>query len=200
MVMGPKTLEPQEPSTDVKRPAETPHSITRTSKEKRLNRHTFLGLLLFQMRNNLLSEEQERFVIRLQSKANLQELAAAIELLTKLSKSPRSKARSQGDLALALKKCGRIPAKSKTAEARRIGVGYRDKGALRPRHKVKDLGSRSWWSEDLAPALLVQPEEPRWISAEELFGKDQYSPIQELALRATFGQSTIHLLPGEYLP
>lgn len=178
-----------------KRSAETPRLITRPPKEKRLNRSTFLGYLLFLQRKHRLSEEQERFVIRLQSKASLQELAAAIELLTKLSKSERSAARAQSDLELAFERCGRIPAKSKSPEERRIGVGYKDKGALRPTHKPREIAEDGWWSEDLAPALLVQPEEPRWISSEELFGMAQYSEIQELALRAVFAQKTQRYLP-----
>lgn len=180
---------------EVKRPAETPVSVSRPPREKRLNRSTFLGYLLYLLRQKKLSEEQERFVITLQSKVNLQELTAAIELLTKLSNSNRSAARAKDDLELAYQKCGRIPAKSKTPEERRIGVGYKDKGALRPTHKPRLHGSRAWWSEDLAPALLVLPEEPRWISSEELFGPEQYSEIQMLSLRSVFGQTEKRLLP-----
>jgi hypothetical protein len=183
-----------------KRPAETPHSVSRPPKEKRLNRSTFLGYLLYLQRQHRLSEEQERFVIRLQSKANLEELAASIDLLTKLSNSERSAARAKMDLELAFQRCGRIPAKSKTPEVRRIGVGYRDKGALRPTHRPHAIGSEAWWSEDLAPALLVQPEEPCWISSEELFGMKRYSEIQELALRQVFAQKTQTLLPIYEVP
>jgi hypothetical protein len=177
-----------------KRPAVTPRAISRPQKEKRLKTSTFLGLLLFLQRNNQLTEDQQRFVLKLQANSKLEELESAFILLRKLEVSSRTLARSASDLELARKKCGRIEAKSHSPEARRIGVGYRDKGALRPAHKARTVGSISFWSDDLAPALLVPPEEPRWISSEELFGSKGYDPIQELALRAVFGQNSTSLL------
>jgi hypothetical protein len=52
-----------------------------------------------------------------------------------------------------------------------------------------------WWSEDLQIALLEEniPDEPRWITAEELFGTEGYEPIQELALRAVLTQTLSYL-------
>ena len=180
----------------IKRPAETPLSVTRPPKEKRLNRSTFLGYLLFLQRNKRLSEEQERFVIRLQAKVKLTELTAAIELLTKISSSARSLARSQGDLELAYQRCGRIPAKSIIPEARRIGVGYRDKGALRPSHRPREESPADFWSEDLSPNLAIQPEEPRWISAEELFGSGQYAQIKtKHGTVVSLSRTSLHLTP-----
>lgn len=181
------------------RPAEPPRSVTRTLPERRLKTSTFLGMLLFLQRNNRLSEDQERFVLKLQGKVKFEELQSAIELLRRLTESPRAAARASQDLEACLRKCGRLPAKSRPAENRRIGVGYRDKGSLRPKHKPHAEAGLQWWSEDLQPALLHPPEEPRWITAEELFGKDHYDPIQELALRAVFGQNLSQMLPrGEF--
>lgn len=178
------------------RSAEPPHSATRPlHKVKRLKTSSFLGYLLFLQRNKQLSEDQERFLLKLQGKVKFEELEAAILLLKKLLGSPRSAARSKEDLELALRKCGRLPAKSRTPEVRRIGVGYRDKGSLRPKHRPPAVPGLCWWSEDLDPALLQKPEEPRWITAEELFGRERYDPIQELALRAVFGQNLNRLLP-----
>lgn len=184
------------PSQDqTKRPAEAPHSVSRPLTERRLNRSTFLGYLLFHQRNRRLTEEQERFVIRLQSKVKLQELTAAIELLKKLSLSPRSAARAQSDLELALRKCGRISAKSITPEARRIGVGYRDKGALRPSHRPREESPDDLlWSQDLSPDLSIQPEEPTWISSEELFGTEQYAQIKtKMGTTISVNRAGLHL-------
>lgn len=178
------------------RSAEPPHSVTRSdSKIKRLKTSTFLGYLLFLQRNKSLSEDQERFLLKLQAKVKFEELQSAILLLQKLLASPRAAARSKEDLELALRKCGRLPAKSSRPEVRRIGVGYRDKGSLRPKHKPPAVPGLMWWSEDIDPALLHKPEEPCWITAEELFGPERYDHIQELALRAVFGQNLNTLLP-----
>lgn len=179
-----------------KRPAETPPSVTRPLKEKRLARSTFLGYLLFLQRNKQLSYEQELFVIRLQAKVKLEELTAAMELLTKLSLSRRSVARAKDDLEYAKAKCGRIPAKSITPEARRIGVGYRDKGALRPSHRPRAESPDMFWSEDLSPDLSIQPEEPTWISSEELFGTEQYAQIKtKRGTVVSLNRAGLHLTP-----
>ena len=180
-----------------KRPAETPPPVTRLPKSgKRLNRSTFLGMLLFLQRNRELTDEQERFVIRLQAKVKLEELTAAIELLTKLSNSSRARARAKEDLELAREKCGRIPAKSITPEARRIGVGYRDKGALRPSHRPREESPEMFWSEDLSPDLSIQPEEPTWISSEELFGTNQYAQIKtKRGTIVSLNRAGLHLTP-----
>lgn len=174
-----------------KRPAEPPRSASRPPKRKRLKTSTFLGYLLFLQRNKQLSDTQERFVLRLQAKVKLEELTSAIKLLVGLTESPRAAARAKSDLELAKERCGRIEAKSIRQEQRRIGVGYRDKGSLRPTHRAKEVPGLQWWSDDLHPALLHPPEEPTWITAEELFGRERYDPIQELALISVFGQSSI---------
>lgn len=174
-----------------KRPAEPPRTVTRTSNEKRLKRSTFLGYLLYLQKNNRLVEDQQRYLLKLQSTVNEEELVASIELLRGLMQSPRSAARAEKDLQAVIQRCPRIPAKSPLPEQRRIGVGYRDKGSLRPLTRPSEEPGLMWWSDDLLPTLLERniPEEPRWITAEELFGMKGYDPIQELAMLAVLSQN-----------
>lgn len=181
----------------VKRPAEPPRPISRPSKEKRLKKSTFLGYLLYLQKVSRLSEDQERYLLRFQSTVQEQELLAAIELLRALVASPRSAARAEQDLQAVQQRCPRLHAKLITPEKRRIGVGYKDKGSLRPTHRPSEIPGRMWWSEDLRPALLEEniPEEPRWITAEELFGLKGYTEIQELSLRCLLQTPQAYLLP-----
>lgn len=161
------------------------------SKEsKSVKQSTYLGFLLFLMEQGELSKNQELFVLRLQSKLNLDQIQHSIKLLVKLSKSSRSVARSRKELDRIRDTCPALPDKSILREQRRIGVGYRDKGACRPSHRPpSEPPDLLWWSEDIAPALLKVPEEPRFIIAEELFGSKYYNHVQELALRALIENS-----------
>lgn len=164
--------------------AELPHAVARPEQARQgTKRSTRLGFLLVLQFLGELSEGQHRFLLREQSQVKLEELHRAIDLFGRLLASPRSLARSRAALDEALSGCPHLDAKSVLREQRRIGVGYRDKGSLRPPHQRRLVSGRSWWSEDIAPALLSVPEEPRWISADEVFGEDRYSVIQELALR-----------------
>lgn len=184
------------------RPAEPPRAVSRPQQDSgkpksgRLKKSTFLGMLLYLQKSGQLSEDQERYLLRLQGTVQEQELLAAIELLRHLVASPRSAARAKQDLEAARQRCPRLQAKSVLPERRRIGVGYRDKGSLRPSARPSEVPGRMWWSDDLHPALLPKfiPEEPRWITAEELFGTEGYEILQELALRAVLTQ-TLNYLP-----
>jgi hypothetical protein len=62
----------------------------------------------------------------------------------------------------------RTPKTVQIPEPRRIGVGYRDKGSLRPSHKRgRDHGEIVFWSEDL-PVTFPEKFDPRYITAEEV--------------------------------
>jgi hypothetical protein len=190
-IKTPQVRKDCEAQDNEKRPAEPPRAVSRTSKEKRLKKSTFLGYLLYLQKVRRLGEGQERYLLRLQSTVQEEELLAAIQLMRGLVLSQRSAARAEQDLRAVLQRCPILPAKSVLPEQRRIGVGYRDKGSLRPTHRPAPQPDRMWWSEDLQPALLEEniPEEPRWITAEELFGAEGYDPIQELALLAVLSQT-----------
>lgn len=170
-----------------RRMAEDPRHVPRNSKGERprIRRSTRLAYLFLLEEEGYLSPGQIRFLVQLQASVNWSELERAQRLYLELKSSPRSRARSLGERVQVFRTTPALEAKSAGGEIRRIGVGYRDKGSLRPLHErgrnegVAVLG----WSEDLAPFLLFKVEEPRWITTEEVFGPEHYSPIQELALR-----------------
>lgn len=178
------------------RPAEPPHSVTRAShEERRQKRSVFLGYLLYLQRNNRLAEGQERYLLNLQAKVREEELLSAIRLMQALSLSPRSAARAEKDLEAVRSRTPNLPAKSILQEQRRIGVGYRDKGSLRPKHKPRPESGVAFWSEDLPLLEKNTPEEPRWITAEELYGPEMYEITQELAFMAVLSQTSLtHVL------
>lgn len=171
--------------------AEPPRSVTRSSFDERPKPAVHLAFLWILQEESRLSPGQLRFLRSLQGRLRVQELERAIELHKKLKSSPRALARSKLIRANVLR-CTPSWDEStfRAREARRIGVGYRDKGSLRQSHRPRPLGSRAWWSEDIAPALLLRPEEPRWISTEELFGLERHSDMQELAFHAFIQNSS----------
>jgi hypothetical protein len=112
-----------------------------------------------------------------------------MKLMQGLVLSPRSAARAEQDLRAAQQRTPSLPAKSILPEQRRIGVGYRDKGSLRPKHKPRPEAGVAFWSEDLPLLEKNKPEEPRWITAEELYSPEMYDTIQELAFLSYIGQT-----------
>lgn len=170
----------------------TPPGNPKQSQIARPKKSTYLGMLLFLQENKRLGEGQIRFVLKLQQSVKFTELERALKLLEQLKKSPRSAARARVELERIARDCPFLEAKSTTPEKRRIGVGYRDKGALRMKHEDHYAPPRMWWSEDIKAGLLNPPEEARWISAEELFGMDRYEHVQELALLAVLSQTQFY--------
>lgn len=174
------------------RPAEPPRSISRATQlsERRYSRSVFLGYLLYLQRMKRLPEDKERYLLKLQAKVNLDELQRAIHLMQALISSRRSAARAEQDLQAVLHRTPIVPAKSVLPEQRRIGVGYRDKGSLRPKHKPRPEAGIAFWSEDLPLLEKNTPEEPRWITAEELYGPEMYDTVQELAFLSYLNQTS----------
>lgn len=191
----PQTYDfPVEVRSIMLQPAEPPRSVPRAShkEERRQKKSVFLGYLLYLQREKRLGEGQERYLLQLQAKVNLEELLSAVKLMQALAQSPRSAARAEQDLKAVQSRTPSLPAKSTLPEQRRIGVGYRDKGSLRPKHKPRPEAGVAFWSEDLPLLEKNTPEEPRWITAEELYGPEMYDTIQELAFMAVLCQTLPH--------
>jgi len=165
-------MDLREKSAELPRPV-TPAESSRNRRTGRLRTSTYLGYLLFLTEIKQLSEDQMRYVRKLQASVRFSELEKAINLTRKLIESPRSVARARVELERLRRNCPRIDAKSILPEIRRIGVGYRDKGSLRLPHEDHEVPSRAWWSQDIEFLLLHPPEEPQWIASEQLFGMDQ---------------------------
>lgn len=165
--------------------AEVPRSVSRTLRRvKGQRKSTEVAFLWILQERGELTEGQILYVLKVQSTLKLEEFQRALELKARIELSPRSLARSRGLLERARQSTPALDPKSTRREIRRIGVGYRDKGTLRPHHRPREEGPLQIWSEDLGNFLQEVPEEPGWISAEELFGPKQYSPMLELFIRA----------------
>jgi hypothetical protein len=146
-------------------------------------RSTRLGYLFFLQNQGRLSPGQHLFLMREQDQVRLEELHSAILLFEKLVASQRATARAKKDIEYTLNRTPHLDSKSVQREQRRIGVGYRDKGSLRPKHEDRLVLPRMWWSEDIAPALWTIPETPRWLTTDEVFtGKGGSHILQEIAL------------------
>jgi len=146
-------------------------------------RSTRLGYLMFLQNQGRLSPGQLLFLLREQDSIRLEELESAIDLFGKLVASPRSAARASKDIEYVQSHCPSLDLKSRRREQRRIGVGYRDKGSLRLPHESRLVPPRMWWSSDIAPALWTVPQEPRWLTTEEVYSGPSYlRNLTELAL------------------
>lgn len=172
--------------------ADTPVSAPRpnhTISKRRYRKAVRLGYLLVLKELRFLSEGQVTTMMEFQARLNLDEVLSAQELFISLMNSPRAFARARQDLKQVLVECPAVPLKSNRPEIRRIGVGYRDKGALRPSHKPRPV-TRVIWSEDI-PVGSRSPwadseDNPRWISADELFEDERsYGPEMRFYYRTS---------------
>jgi len=126
-------------------------------------------LVLFWLRREFESNLGENYLAKVteyQSRLKLEELESALELYSKLIVDPRGRSRF-----LAQYREVRIPRLQETRkdEIRRIGVGYRDKGSLRPHHtKGRDLGEEVIWAEDIKFLLPPDLDLARWITRKEV--------------------------------
>lgn len=162
----------------------TPLPDSPRPKRSRHRRSTRLGMLLYLKAQGRLHPSNIEFLVKLQGKVRIQELERAVEVYRSLSVSKRAAARAERELQHVIMTCTLTDAKSKLLEQRRIGVGYRDKGSLRPSHEDHKAPVRAFWSEDIAQALLSSPDEAQWIAADEFYGPERYEVCQELALFA----------------
>jgi hypothetical protein len=172
------------------RMAETPVSVTPSrlviKPGDRLKKTKYLGFLLFRAMESELTVEQLSFIAHFQAKLDLEQVQRALEFARKLERSPRLRARISADRR-------RIPTLKtvRPPEKRRIGVGYRDKGTLRPLHKRgRALGSRSFWPGDFLVHLVPDPSElpaelvTHWELVKLIAKENQCNThLAELALR-----------------
>jgi hypothetical protein len=103
-----------------------------------------------------LSDGQRAWIANFQSKMNLTQVQLSLKFLHQLNTNPRMRARLQVS-------AWRIPSlnpRPKRREQRRIGVGYRDKGNLRPLHRPVLPGPVELdYQGRLFMGLIVPPED-----------------------------------------
>jgi hypothetical protein len=98
---------------------------------KGMKRSTRVGVMLYLSSTQNLSVEQKAFLAHAQGKLNSEELVRALRIYSDLRSDPRFRARLRVQHAT-------VPAEvppPKPKDPRRIGIGYRDKGSLRPPHR-----------------------------------------------------------------
>lgn len=141
--------------------AELPVTISQprsSNKRARLSRANRLGLYLYTLAHFQTEDAQRQYVAYFQGRLNLEEVQKAMKFMHQLTTSPKIRARIQGQGFKF-----EIPfwrARPVHREQRRIGVGYRDKGSLRPAHRPVLPNNVSLGSEAIALGFSTPP---RWL-------------------------------------
>jgi hypothetical protein len=134
-----------------------------------LKKSVYYGFLLFILQEFrvLLHPDQVRWIIYYGRKLSDAELLKAGKLSQQLAQSELVQRRSAREIVRIFYS---IPLLRRTPIPipRRIGTGYHDKGALRPRHKPRLPGEETFWSQDIWSFLLTE-EEGKWITSDEVF-------------------------------
>lgn len=112
-----------------------------------------IGLLIWLNRQDLLSLGGKERLLYLQSKASYEALEAGLKFARRLS----DERKLQSDFRHQMRELNRRPQSKhfRQSEARRIGVGYRDKGML-PEQSLR--ARRSAWEESFLPTELIPSE------------------------------------------
>lgn len=150
----------------------TPHRRTSSvpPPTRGLRRSTRLGILYFLASTRTISDQQRAYLIHHQGKAQLNELDRARKVFSDLKSDPRVRAR----LHVEQYHIPVLPEPRKPKERRRIGIGYRDKGSLRPLHRPTKPGEVTVGSSE--EALLQQHFSwtPRTLEAGERNTSDEF--------------------------
>jgi hypothetical protein len=138
---------------------------------KGMRKSTRYGILLYLLSNSKdfeLSENQRLWIIYYSRKFSEAELLRASDVSERLNSDSLFLLRMKKEIH---ETHVRVPSLNplNLKEKRRIGIGYRDKGALRPLHQKRDLGEISLWDEDIRFLLPLNFEiQGRWITAKEV--------------------------------
>jgi hypothetical protein len=137
---------------------------------KGMRKSTRYGILLYLLHSKewSLSDSQQLWIIYYSRKFSETELLRAAMIQEKLELDSLFFQRMKHDIQETHVRVPRLsPLQLK--EKRRIGIGYRDKGALRPLHQKREIGGLTVWDEDIQFLLPLDYEvQGRWISAEEV--------------------------------
>lgn len=144
---------------------------------KPLRKSIYYGILLYllQTRRKSLPPEKVFWIIHYSKRLSETELLKAAKFSEQLLTDEKTLRRTRKEIERIYP---RIPFARivPVPELRRIGTGYHDKGALRPRHHPRLEGERVFWSQDLKWMLPPTVEtEGKWLTANEvqsLVGED----------------------------
>jgi len=155
------------------RMADTPRSVgapmERYSKIQGMRESTKYGILLFLLQSgHELSDGQRLWIVYRSRKFSEAELLRSAELSLRLLQDDILRTRMRWEIRKIHHSVPSLNPKN-LPEKRRIGIGYRDKGALRPLHRNRVLGERAFWDEDIQYLLpLTHEVTGRWITADEV--------------------------------
>jgi hypothetical protein len=144
----------------------------------RMRKSRFLGILIYilQKRKTLLrgkvSVNQALWIQSMIANSSVDELHSASIFASSLHHSPRVRQSLQGEINRILR-VDRTPPSYFLAEKRRIGVGYRDKGTLRPHHSTREETSVVFHLDDVEYLLPLDHNLNRedWLTAEEVLSQ-----------------------------
>lgn len=159
----------------MERMADTPRSIdppvrSGSRRKQKLKKSTYYGILLYIMSefSRDISPEQRAWIVYYSRKLSIAELLKASTFQSKLATEETTLKRTQHEINRIRTRIPRLENLS-LPEPNRIGIGYRDKGALRPLTKKREIGEDSFWSDDVRSVFPQLPEsEGKWITANEV--------------------------------
>lgn len=160
---------------DTPRPVDPPVRVHKRS--GKLKKSTYYGILLYLVTEfaESLSPEQRAWIVHYSRKLSIAELLKAENFSSKLRTEEQTLKRTQNEIERIRTRIPRLENLT-TPEPNRIGIGYRDKGALRPLHERREFGEISYWDEDVRIFLPYDQEiVGKWITASEvscLVGED----------------------------
>jgi hypothetical protein len=174
---GGNTMKPQ--SEDRGEMAEIPRPVTSkpSSGRARLRKSRFIGVLIYILQKRKtefkgrVSINQALWIQDLVARQSLTVLEQASSYARIINTSPRVRSSLNGEINRILR-VDRTPSPITLAEKRRIGVGYKDKGTLRPPHIYREEVSEVFHREDVE-FLLPLDHDPleEWITAEEVLSQ-----------------------------
>jgi len=172
--MIPENSKPTPDPNSKVRMADTPHTVKRTNSVspeewRKVPRAIHLSylLILVQDPHRELNEFQLRWIAYFSGKLSETQLFRAYAFYHRLNSDETLLRRN---LPMINEAHRRIPLDGPPLpERRRIGIGYRDKGALRPLHQKREMGEMAFWDQDIISLLpLDYKVEGKWITASEV--------------------------------
>lgn len=174
----PEGHDPQDRMAEILRPITPPKEGFTAIKW--MKESTKYGILLFFLQNqNIypLSEGQILWIVYRARKLSEAELLRSAKFSLVLTNSEQARLRSRSNISK-LYYCVPSLDPKRLPEKRTIGIGYRDKGSLRPLHENHGSEGIEFWDEDISYLLpLSYTIEGKWISAEEVISLVGVEPL-----------------------
>lgn len=166
----------------------------RTHRDNRLDKAKYFGVLLLFLSDRQrwpLSDDQIFWIVYQSRKLNELQLLKAGRFHQSVLMKETTFSRLRRDIEKIYLSVPSLSPK-RIPEKRRIGIGYRDKGALRPLHLKRIIGTESWWGEDIEYLLPIEVEKDRFYTAEEVRSLTGENHL-ELALKSVRENSLLEL-------